>query len=392
MTTTLDWNPLDPASIRDPHSVYQELRENFPVYWHAGMSSWVLTRYDDCQTVLRDYATFARDRRRVGVEIPDEKLNIQTQDPPEQALLRGITAKALNAQRLRKHCVDARHLMEERLSALAGSGPFDMMGDVAGPAAMQVINRVFGVDEYTQTSYAPIYEGLTQAMDSGLDPKRLAPGRAAGKSLAAEVTSWYERGLGASGMFGALYGNADVAQMPRPYVINTMAATYNAGFSTLYASTGAVTMELLGAGLGDLRELPLPNDSALVLATEELLRYVSPAQATARVATTPTEIQGVRIEAGDTLVTMLAAANRDPRQFKDPDRIVLDRSPNPHLALAWGPHICLGARLAQAWIMELITFLVEHGPRLRLIGGEKYMSSATLRNLVSLPVEYDAAS
>jgi cytochrome P450 len=383
----LDWNPLDPASIRDPYPIYRELREKTPVYWHDGMSSWVLTRYDDCQWVLRDHAVFARDRRRAGEEIPDEKINIQTQDPPDQAVLRKATAKALNAQQLHQICAEARTTMERRLVEAAKNGPFDMMRDVAGPAAMQVVNRVFGVDEYTPETYAPVYQGLTQAMDGGLDPDRRAPGRAAGRALITEVGRWFDERLGDGGMLAHLYASDEVGRMARPYVVNTMAATYNAGFSTAYASTGSVTWELLSRGPEALDGLDTGDDEAVALAVEELLRYTSPAQATARVAVSRTEIQGVTIEPGDTLVTMMASANRDPRQFSDPDRLVLDRSPNPHLAFAWGPHICLGARLAQAWVAEVVRFLAEFGPRLRLCGGEEYMSAATLRNLVKLPVQ-----
>lgn len=390
MTAELEWNPLDPATIRNPYPTYRELRERIPVYWHAGMKSWVVTRYDDCQTILRDHAVFARDRRRAGAEIPDERLNIQTQDPPEQAALRAITAKSLNAQRLQQLCVQARRVMEERLHAASKDGPFDLMHDVAGPAAIQLINQVFGVEVYTQDSYAPVYQGLTQAMDSGLDPARLAPGRAAGQGLMDEVAGWFERRLGEDGMLGALYASDDVGRMPTPYVVNTIGATYNAGFSTTYAATGSITLELLQGGLDGIRALPLDDPAALMLAADELLRYISPAQATARVAVAKTELQGVTIEPGDTLITVLAAANRDPRQFDDPDSIVLDRSPNQHLAFAWGPHVCLGARLALTWVGEVIRFLAEHGPRMRLVGGQQYMSAATLRNLVTLPLEYTA--
>ncbi|OLR93707.1 cytochrome P450 [Actinokineospora bangkokensis] len=388
MTTTLVWNPLDPASIQDPYPIYAELRERCPVYWHEGMSSWVLTRYDDCQWVLRDHAAFARDRRRAGAEIPDDKLNIQTQDPPEQALLRGVTARSLNSQRLQEICAEARELMEHRLRGLAGAGPFDLMRDLAGPGAIHVINNVFGVHAYTQDSYAPIYRGLTQAMDSGLDPERLAPGRAAGRALSEEVGGWFADGLGQDGLLGMVTGHADVPGLPTPYVVNTIAATYNAGFSTLYASTGAITLEVLRAGPALLADLDPADPHVLTLAADELMRFTSPAQATARVALEPVELHGVRIEPKQTIVTMMAAANRDPRQFADPDRIVLDRAPNRHLAFAWGPHICLGARLAMTWAAEVIAFLAEHGPRLRLAGQEEYMRAATLRNLVRLPLEY----
>lgn len=156
-------------------------------------------------------------------------------------------------------------------------------------------------------------------------------------------------------------------------------------------STGAITFAVLKAGAGILADLDADDHQGHVLAADELIRFTSPAQATARVSTTTVEMHGVTIGPRETLVTTMAAANRDPRQFHDPDRIILDRAPNRHLAFAWGPHVCLGARLALAWAAEVVRLLDEHGPRLRLNGEETYMRAATLRNLVELRVEYTPA-
>jgi len=387
MPTSMIWNPLDPASIRDPYPLYADLREHEPVYWHEGMKSYVLTRYDDCRRVLRDHDVFARDRRRVGVKIPDDKLNIQTQDPPDQAELRALTGKALAAQPLEQICADARRVLADHFLSVAKDGPLELMHDAAGPAAMFAINQLFGVDDFTAKMYAPIFQGLTQSMDSGLDPTRLPSGRAAGDALRFRMQTWIDAGLG-NGVVAALRGNDAVADMPDSYVRNTLVAIYNAGFSTIYAVTGSVIQAVLSGNLDQVLALDVTDRSALRVAADELLRFTSPAQATARVAVKSTEVQGVPISYGDVLVTMMGAANRDPRQFVDPDTIRLDRQPNAHLAYAWGPHICLGARLGTAWVMEVITFLIEFGPRLRLRPGAEWMNAATLRNLVTLPIEY----
>ncbi|MEB3057451.1 cytochrome P450, partial [Bacillus pseudomycoides] len=94
----LKYDPLDPETLLNPYPIYKKLRENAPVYWHEGMKSWVLTRYDDCKEVLRNHEVFTTDRRRVGVEIPDVRHNVQSLDPPDNIPLRNLLTRAFNSQ------------------------------------------------------------------------------------------------------------------------------------------------------------------------------------------------------------------------------------------------------------------------------------------------------
>jgi cytochrome P450 len=218
--------------------------------------------------------------------------------------------------------------------------------DVAGSVAMGLINTVIGSDQYDGTSYYPIFRNLTRAMDSGLDPSRLDGGRAAGIILSESVRTWFSKPA-ASGMLAALQRDAVVCGMPQHYVHNTLGGVFNAGFSTLYASAGSIMLLLLQR-LDILNQLR--NQKRLRTGVDELFRYTSSAQATSRFAVVDTRLGGIQIAAGSCIVTLMAAANRDPLVFDSPDEIRLDRTPNPHLAFASGAHTCLGARLAKTWI------------------------------------------
>lgn len=379
MTTT--FKPLHPTTLADPFAEFARLRESAPVHWYDQLGAWVLSRHADCHEVLRNSAVFARDPRRAWREMPEERRNIQTQDPPEQLELRQAVMRALHSQDIAGVTARAATDLRRDIERRSGSGPFNLM-EPAAEAAITVINSIVGSVEHDVASYAPIFRGLTRAMDSGIDPSRLDAGRAAGEALSASVRTWFTAEPRA-GMIATLQSNPAIAGVPEHYVHNTMGGVFNAGFSTLYASTGSIVRLLLQRRdvLGQLTD-----EVTASTGVHELLRFTSPAQATSRFVVSDTEIGGVGIPAGSTVVTLLAAANRDPLAFDRPDDLVVYRSPNPHLAFAWGPHVCLGAQLATAWAGEVVRMLRDLGPSIALAEHPSYLDSATLRTLVDLPV------
>lgn len=380
---TSTYRPLDAATLADPHRAFAELLADAPVAWHEQLEAWVVVRHHDCQEVLRNSGVFARDPRRVGRTMAESRRNIQTQDPPDQAELRRLVMRALHEQDLTGIARRGRERLAAAIDRHRGAGPFDLM-PLAAEAALDVINEVVGALHYTVDTYKPIFIGLTRAMDSGIDPSRLPAGRAAGEELSEAVQDWFSS-PDPEGMIARLAESTRRLGIADHLVRNTVGGVFNAGFSTLYALTGSLTQLLLERR--DLLEGMSRGPSET--AVHELLRYLSPAQATSRYAVVDTEIGGIRISAGSTVVTLLAAANRDPAVFDRPAELVLDRSPNPHLAFAWGPHVCLGAQLALSWVSEVVALLEELGASFRLAGEPTLMDTATLRNLTALPVQFD---
>jgi cytochrome P450 len=152
------------------------------------------------------------------------------------------------------------------------------------------------------------------------------------------------------------------------------------------------TVNLIGNGV--LALLRNPDQLALLraspeligLAVEELLRFDSPVQLTGRLVSEPLEMGGQRIEAGQFVLPLLGAANRDPLQFSEPDQLDLTRTPNPHVGFGRGIHFCLGAPLARLEAQIAISALVQRFPKLELAGPPIRRDQITLRGLRSLPV------
>lgn len=381
------YNPLDPATLVDPYPVYDELRSKHPVYWHEQLQSWVLTRHDDCRHVLSDHETFARDWRRVGDDIPNEKVSVQGMDPPEMVPLRRLFAAAFRALDMRTIAARARACIEARLGPAQPWSDFDVMTDLADPLADCVTGFAFGVEPPGSGAFARIAYGIALAMDSGLVPEQRTAGAAVSAELRGLIRQWMSGAADRQGLVGMIAGQPEIREWHEGVIVSTLAAMVNAAWSTIYASTGNAVLTLLRNP--EAREQLTPEN--LDTAVDELLRFDSPAHATSRVATRPTRLGGVDLDRGSVVVTILAAANRDPERFASPHRLVLDRSPNPHLGFGWGPHSCLGAALASIVMRELVDVLAARPP-LQLAGVPRRYPTATLRYLAALPVEVTTRS
>ncbi|WP_420821976.1 cytochrome P450 [Streptomyces avicenniae] len=132
----------------------------------------------------------------------------------------------------------------------------------------------------------------------------------------------------------------------------------------------------------------LADERLLISGVDELIRFDGPAQGTSRVAVWPTELHGVTVEPGQVVMTALAAANRDPDEFPEPDRLLLDRNPNRHLGFGWGVHACVGSAFGQLAIQEVVAALAA-APPLRLAGEPVRRHTATVRSIAELPVSFD---
>jgi cytochrome P450 len=160
---------------------------------------------------------------------------------------------------------------------------------------------------------------------------------------------------------------------------------FNASYGTVFATAGNVALTLL--------EHPeameaLQDPQLLTTGVDELIRFDGPAQGTSRVATRRTTISGTTIEPGPIVLTLMAAANRDPEEFPRPEELLLNRTPNRHLSFGWGPHSCLGAVFGRLAVRELVRGLLAAPQRLRLAGVPTRRRTATVRSLDALPVTF----
>ncbi|MEU1707591.1 cytochrome P450 [Streptomyces sp. NPDC005706] len=381
------YDPLDPATLEDPYPLYKQLREETPVFWHKRMNSWVLTRYNDCREVLRNHEAFARDRRRVGEDVPEFRQNLQSLDPPQLGPLRSLLINAFRAQDLDAIADRTRERVMKIFESVADESEFDWIHRVAAPAALTVTSELFGVEEPDLHEYADIADAITRRMDAGLDPAVIAPGDFARKQLNALADEWLEHDEGRPGLLTTVKETLAASRVPDHYIRNTTGVMFNASYGTVFAAAGNFVHTLLNHP-GTLDEFR--NETLLSSGVEELIRFDGPAQATSRIAAQPAQLGGTVIEPGQAIITLLAAANRDPDEFPNSDELVLDRTPNRHLGFGWGPHACLGALFGNMAIREIIRCLLQAPGTLRQTGEPVRRTTATVRSMDFLPVTFGA--
>lgn len=377
------FNPLDPDVLRDPFPVYRRLRETDPVHWHEQLQSWVLTRYADCLAVLRNADRFANDFRRVGIPTPEPILNLQTLDPPEQTPLRNFAVAAMRAQDLGALEADAVHRADALLEPLAAGGPFDFVRDFSDPFTLGTISFLLGADPpQTDAAWDRMNDELDRSMDSGLDPDSLDAGLQARAEFSRLIGSWLEE-RPEKGILGYIVRNEQATGVSREILLNSCRAFWHAGFEV-------PSRFLCNAVLALLRSpdalAALAGRDSLDTAVEELVRFAGPVHVVSRAATEDTEIGGRAVRRGQIAIVVLAAANRDPEQFADPETLALDRDPNPHLGFGRGAHSCLGLNVARIETRVALASLVRHAPGLRLAGEPEPRDNATLRGPRTLPV------
>jgi cytochrome P450 len=376
--------PLHPDTLANPYPIYRRLQREAPVFWHDKLFAWVLSRYDDCSGVLRSPTEFSRNPAKLlgvkGARI--EEMTIQSHDPPDSIPLRQALAVTLNSIDIATVCRGAGDKLRQCLARQPVGRPFDFMSDAAAPTALHFACRLIGVPEMAPEDYGSIFVRMTRAMDRSLDESRYTAGLEATRDLNELILAAQSVAAPGSVIYD-LNQVPHVKEMSAGYVRNTIAAMFNAAFSTARTSMGS----FLAISFNHPGMAKRIVDSGLVAeGVQELLRFTSPAQATMRYCVHDTEISGITIRKNDQIVTLMAAANRDPEHFENPDALVLDRSPNPHLSFGWGPHFCVGAVPAQAFLEHFVRQLADWESQLTLAGEPRWLDTATLRCLNCLPV------
>jgi cytochrome P450 len=309
-------------------------------------------------------------------------MTIQSLDPPDQIPLRQALLRAIRRAGVSFACREACKELERCLVDQPLGRSFDFMSQAAAPAAMRFACGLVGMPDLAPGAYFSIFLRLTRAMDSALDPDRYEAGVGATQELN-DLVENAKHAAGPRSVIHELYAAPGVAQMPAAYVRNTISATFNAAYSTAYSSMGSF-MALIFQRPGLAKRIVDVGDVSI--AVQELLRFTSPAQSTRRFATRDTVIGGVEIRENDPILTLTAAANRDPEVFERPDDLVLGRSPNPHLAFGSGPHHCVGARPAAVFLEAFMQCLVDWESRLAPSGSIAWLDTFTLRCPDQLPV------
>ncbi|MCU1448110.1 MAG: cytochrome [Acidimicrobiales bacterium] len=397
-----------PAIRRNPHRLYQLLQRLDPVH-ESPFGLWVLSRHADVQAFLRNPAlgsdedkadddAFKLDRWarlfvRQGAQSEGAFREVFTQvmlfrDPPDHTRLRSLVAKAFTPKRVEALGPRIAELVAELLEAPAERGELELMSELAYPLPARVICELLGVPR----ADVDLFVSRAPALGVGLDP---APMRTPDVVRAADVATRellvYLDGLiadrqahpGDDLLSALIHAEEAGDRLSHRELMATVLLLLIAGHET--------TANLIGNGILALLRHPaelqrLREDEALDRsAVDELLRYDGPIQMTQRISLEPVPIGNDQIPSGRYVILCVAAANRDPAVFADPNRLDLARDPNPHVAFGGGAHFCIGAALARLEGRMAIGALVRRFPRLRLrTERPQWRPSFTVRGLTKL--------
>jgi cytochrome P450 len=361
--------------VRDPHPGYRVLRERAPVYRNPWLRVWVLSRYTDVSAVLRDPFFSVRRLesaavRRLGAFQklrPDFRelleRNLLMLDPPDHTRLRSLVAKAFTPRVVERLRPRIQALVDGLLDQAERRGEIDLMRDFAYPLPATVIAEMLGVPP----ADAPRFQSWSNDLAALLDPFNAPGGLGAAQAAFVELSAYFRALLAErrreprEDLLSALATVEERAEaLGEAELISLGGLLLAAGYETTANLIGNAAVALLRHP--DERKRLAEDPGLITSAVEEFLRHESPVQATDRVVTRDFEIRGTRIRRGELVVLLLAAANRDPERFADPDRLDLGRRDNAHLAFGHGAHFCLGAQLARAETQIAIGTLVRRFP------------------------------
>lgn len=371
----------------DPHAVYERMRTRGPVL-PTRLGNVSTTSYELCQQVLRSRAFGVTDPAapRPGEDMLD--LSLLELNPPDHTRLRRLAAPAFTPRRMASYETLVEATIERLLDRVAGQDSFELVSAFASPLPIAVITKMLGLAD---------------------EPDRL---RRVGATMASALDGvhslWHARQLFVAdremrASFEALLVRA--AQEPGDDLTSALVAQQGeeitsaelsslvgllllAGFETTVNAIGNGVRALLANH--EQWQLLVQDPSRAAAVVDEVLRYDPPVQQTTRVllsSSDPVELSGVPVRRGQWVVLMLAAANRDPAVFIEPDRFDITRAnAADHLAFSSGIHYCLGAALARMELAAAFRALAIRFPKLRVSGPVRMRPGTTLRGPRRLPV------
>jgi cytochrome P450 len=394
---------LDPGFLADPYPVYHRLRAESPVYRHP-LGFFVLTRYDDISAFLRDarfgksgYQALFAARFGGGPDASWLALSMLFRDPPDHTRLRALVGQAFTPRVVETLRPRVQAIVDRLLDAVGGAGRMDVIEDLAYPLPVTVISELLGVPVHEADQVKAWSRDVARALDAialPVGPEVLERGRLATRGMVeyfGRLADERRRRPGDDLLSGLVAAEEAGDRLTERELLATCVLLYVAGHET--------TVNLVGNGLLALLQHPAAwrqlreNPTLLPDAIEELLRYDGPVQRTGRMAAEDLKIGGVAIPAGTLVLGLLGAANRDPAQFVEPDRLDLARSEPRHLAFGTGIHYCLGASLARLEGQMALGALLRRFPGLALdVERPAWRPSSALRGLEALPVRLGPAA
>ena len=364
------YDPYSQEVFDDPYPVYRALRDEAPLYRDPSERWWVLSRFDDVWTAVRDYATFSS---RFGPDPANQddngrKYSIISMDPPRHDRVRSILNRAFTPEKIMALDDQVREIIEGYFDQLEAGTRVDAIKAFAGPIPSDVIGALLDVPA-ADRAYLREQWDLFLAREAGVF------GLPAAAIQASRKISEYVSGLIEE---RRAHAGSDLISM-----------VLHAEFRD---ERGETTQKLIGNALVALSEhrdewRRIVDDRSLIrTAVDEALRYDTPSHYIARTATRDVEMHDGVIPAGDWVLLLLGAANRDDREYPEPDRFVADRDPERTVYFGWGRHVCLGQWLARREAAIVLELMAERFPNYE-VGERSRILTSTVRGFDRLDIE-----
>jgi cytochrome P450 len=387
---------MTPAGRADPYPIYDRMREAAPIF-KSTLGPWILTRYNDCRAVLRD-PRYGKDwegfMASSGIEDWRDhpstaygETSLLFANPPEHTRLRGLVSKAFTPRMVDRLRTSMRRIIDELLDPLAEAGEGDLLDALAFPLPVTVIGELLGVPTGDRMQFRERVRLNTATLELGVTRAQIA----LADDAAAWMTDYFqdlvaEKRLrpGEDMLSGMIEVELDGDRLDDREIVGMGLLLFGAGFET--------TTNLIGNGVLALLRSPLQlawlrqHPDSMAGAVEELLRYDASIQVSGRSAFEGTELGGHTIAAGEAVLTILGAANRDPGRYRDPHRLDLTRRDIEPLSFGSGIHFCLGASLARAEGEEALSALLGRFADIELAGEARFRDQLGFRGLESLPI------
>lgn len=394
----------------NPYPLFETLRRESPIFYSKIIGGWVLTKHEDVDSVLRNSEVFSSKGRithLLNQLEPDLQPELELlhfhfarglahSDAPEHRRLRGLLARAFTPKMIENLRPRIREIATEIIGSLTNE--VDLIGDLLTPLPARVVGELLGSSNEDIPDLVRWAHAINGLYEKG---GRISADKALhAEAMLKEMRNFVgnliqERQL--KKKRGALTGDEDVLSalvmqeedsLTEDEMLSTMVSLFVAGHET--------TTHLLGNGWYALLNRPewiskMRHESSLIpMVVEEIARFDGSVPRSWRLTKTETEIRDVKIPAGDLVLPMLAAANRDEKVFESPNNFNPLRDSKKHLAYGKGVHVCLGAPLARIEAQEVITLILEHFQSIEFASDPSkfnWREDLALRGLLNLPVK-----
>lgn len=381
------FDPFAAEHRDDPYPAYAILRDEAPCVRLDQYGVWLVSRYDDVAAVLRDWETFSS-AQGAGLEpvaTPEEGGVILSTDPPDHTRVRRAVARDFAPKAIGLLEPRVRELVGRALGTTSSDGGIDWIAQVAQPVPTTVMAELMGYPDRHRDEYCRWASTIFDSMGCPAGGATPALAEATGGlfGFVAQIAAdgeyvpdgWADR-IVQAGAQGEL-GQGEVVSLLGGILVAAMDTTVNMLGNLAHAL----------ATHPDQWDRLVESPELVPTAIEEALRFEAPVQpGFFRVTTTETAVAGVTLAPGSRVMVAFGSANRDPRQFADPDLFLVDRSPNDHLAFGRGVHFCLGAPVARLLGRVVLSELLATAAEIRLAGPPVRKTNRMLRGFDSLPL------